>query len=521
MRGRYLVATVLLTVVVLLPTWAGGAPSASRVPSNVLVIGEIISDSNSLDPAQAFEFTSVWTDYHVYDTLVDFNRDFTRAVPKLAESWTVSSDGKSYTFKLRSAKFHSGNPVDAKAVEFSLRRVMRLNLTPAFIVTDFVQRQEDIVAVSNNQVRVTFKQTMPEILMASVLGNPVTAAVDPAVIQKNATADDPLANTWLSDHDAGSGPFKLIGWSRNLKIELQAFDDYWRGRPKMGRIFIQEMPEATAQMLALQRGDIDVAASLLPGQVKELTGQPGFVVKSTPTFTLRYLAMNTGYAPFANKNVRNAVKWAIDYDAIKRIFEDSIEVGQTIVPARMFGYLPENPYRKNLDRARTLMREAGFERGFKADLLVGVAPVIPDVAAKIKEDLAQIGIDVEVRVIRSAELNTIYRGQNHQMVIARWGADYPDPDNLAKAFADFDIRQLAWRNKWDNPVKRMVQQAVGELDRAKREALYKEIQKVVLDEGPFAVFAYPLRQVAMRANVKGYDPSPLYETYDLWGAFKE
>jgi peptide/nickel transport system substrate-binding protein len=520
MRGRLAVTVGLLLVLALLPAWAGPAPS--RVPGNVLVIGQIISDSNSLDPAQAFEFGSVWADAQVYDTLVDFSRDFTRAVPRLATSWTVSPDGKTYPFRLRSgAKFHSGATVDARAVEFSIRRVFRLNLTPAFIVTDFIKNPTDVVAVGNDQVRVTFNQAMPEILMASVMGNPVTSVVDPALIQRHATANDPMANTWLSDHDAGSGPFRLIGWSRNLKIELQAFDEYWRGRPRMGRIFIQEMPEATAQMLALQRGDIDVAMHLLPGQIKELTGQAGYVVKTTPTFTLRYLAMNTGYAPFANKAVRNAVKWAIDYDAIKRIYEDTIEVGQTIVPARMFGYLPETPYRRNLDRARTLMREGGMERGFRADLIVGLDPIAPDVAAKIKEDLAQIGITVDVRVLRSAELNTIYRAQNHQMVIARWGADYPDPDNLAKAFADFDIKQLAWRNKWDHPVKRQVQQAVAELDRVKRDALYKEIQKIVLDEGPFAIYAYPLRQFAMRANVKGLDPSPLYETFELFGVFKE
>ena len=520
MRGRFVITVGLLVIVALLPAWAGPAPS--RVPANVLVIGNIISDSNSLDPAQAFEFTSVWADAQVYDTLVDFSRDFTRAIPRLAESWTASADGKTYTFKLRTgAKFHSGATVDAKAVEFSIRRVFRLNLTPAFIVTDFIRSPDDVVPVGNDRVRVTFKQSMPEILMASVMANPVTSVVDPVVVQKNATPNDPMANAWLSDHDAGSGPFKLIGWSRNLKIELQAFDEYWRGRPRMGRVFVQEMPEATAQFLALQRGDIDVAMRLLPGQVRELTGQTGYVVKTTPTFTIRYLAMNTGYAPFANKAVRNAVKWTIDYDAIKRIYEDTIEVGQTIVPARMFGYLPESPYRKNLDRARALMAEAGMERGFRAELLVGIDPILPDVAAKIKEDLAQIGIQVDVRILRAAELNTIYRAQNHQMVLARWGADYPDPDNLAKAFADFDIRQLAWRNKWDHPVKRQVQAAVAELDRAKREALYKEIQKLVLDEGPFAVFAYPLRQFAMRTSVKGLEPSPLYETFELFGAVKE
>lgn len=520
MPRRQIVVIVLLVVLALVPATVGGAPA--RTPSNVLVIGTLISDSVSLDPAQAFEFSSVWVAYHLYDTLVDFTRDFTRAVPRLAVSWTASSDLKTYTFRLRpGVKFHSGNSVDARAVEFSIRRVFRLKMAPSFIVTDFITKPEDVVAVSPTEVRVTFNQGMPEILMASVLANPVTAVVDPALVQRNATTDDPTANKWLTDHDAGSGPYILVGWNRNLKIELKAFDDYWNGRPKMGRIFIQEMPEPEAQLLAIQRGDLDVAMRLLPTQIRTLAGQSALTVKSTPTFTLRYLAMNVGFEPFANKNVRNAVKFAVDYDAFKRIYEDTIDVGQTIVPAGMFGHLPDRPYRKNLDRARTLMREGGFERGFKAELLVSTEVPLPDIAAKIKEDLAQINIDVEVRVLRSAELLGIYRGQRHHMVIARWGADYPDPDNLAKAFADFDSRVLAFRNRWDHQVKQLVKQAVAERDRAKRDAMYKEIQRIVLDEGPYVVFAYPLRQIAMRSTVKGLDPSPLYETYDLSNVTKE
>ncbi len=522
MRGRYLVTVVLLMTAVLLPTWAGGGPAPSRVPANVFVIGTIMSDINSLDPAQAFEFNSTPIVMNVYDTLVDFSRDYTRAIPRLAVSWTASPDGKTYTFKLRTGvKFHSGNPVDARAVEFSIRRVSQLKLAPAFIITDFINSPADVVVLAPDSVRITFKQTMPEILMASVLGNPVAAVVDPAVVQKNATADDPLANKWLSENDAGSGPYTLKAWSRNIKLELVAFDDYWRGRPKMGRIFMQEIPEPTAQMLALRSGDIDAAMRLLPGQYKELAGQPGIAVRSTPTYSFRYVAMNTGFAPFANKNVRNAVKTIIDYDAIKRIWEDAAEIVQTIVPPRMLGHLPETPYRKNVDRARTLMREAGFERGFRTELLVLLDPPLQDVAAKIKEDLAQINIEADVRLLRSADLNVIYRGQRHQMVIARWGADYPDPDNLAKAFGDFDSRVLAWRNQWDHPVKRMVQQAVTELDRTKREALYKEIQKVILDEGPYAIFASPLRQIAVRTNVKGFEPSPILEYYELIGVTKE
>ncbi len=520
-RGReFLIPVALLLALTLLPGVAGGAPG--RVPPNVLVIGRIIGDVVSLDPAEAFELTSTWVDEHVYNTLVEFSRDFTRAVPELATSWTTSADGKAYTFTLRpGVKFHSGAALDARAVEFSLRRAMRLKLQPAFILTGFIKNPEDVVAISGNQVRITFNQVMPEILMTCVLANPVASAVDPALVQKNATAGDPLANKWVAANDAGSGPYILKRWTRNAVIEFAAFDDYWGGRPRMGRVFVQDMPEPAAQLLALQRGDVDMVTDLLPAQFIQVAKEAGVVVKSSPQFALRYLAMNVGYEPFSKVQVRNAVKWAIDYTAFRRIFEDQIDIGQTIVPARMFGHLPDRPYSKNLDRARALMREAGYERGFKAELLTVPDPPLPDIAAKIKEDLGQIGIEVEIKALRSADVLAAYRGRTHQLVIARWGADYPDPDNLATAFADFDARVLAYRNQWDHAIKRTAQQAVRELDRAKRDAMYRQIQKVVLDEGPYVIIGYPLRLLAMRANVKGLDPSPLSVTYGMSGVAKE
>ncbi|MDQ7820631.1 MAG: ABC transporter substrate-binding protein [Armatimonadota bacterium] len=501
---------------------AVGAAGAPRVPNTVLVMGGVISDAVSLDPAQAFEFTSVWAAAQIYDTLVDFNREFNQVVPELATSWTVSADGRTYTFRLRrGVRFHSGNVVDAKAVEFSLQRAMKLNLTPAFILTSFIARPEDVVAVGADTVRVTFKQAMPEILMGSVLANPVSAVVDPALVQRNATPADPWANQWLSFNDAGSGPYKLRAWSKNVKIEFEAFEGYWRGTPRLRRVFYQEMPEPAAAMLALQRGDIDVASDLLPAQYKQLQGQPGIEVKTSPQFTVNYLAMNVGYEPFGKKEVRNAIKWAIDYDALRRIFEDALDPSQTIVPPGMFAHLAERPYRRDVARARALLREAGYERGFRAELIVPVTPPLPDVAAKIKEDLAAVGIEVEVRQLRSADLLGIYRAQRHQLVIQRWGADYPDPDNLARAFASFDARQLAWRNQWDHPVKRTVEQAVGELNRARREALYHEIQRIVLEEGPYAIYGSPLEQNAMRSNVKGLGASPLFAFTNLIDAWKE
>lgn len=498
--------------------------ASNRVPDSVLVLWKSASFGGlSIDPARAFEITTVWIVQQVYDTLVDFDREFSRAIPKVAESWTVSPDGRVYTFKLRNdARFHNGNTVGAKEVEFSIRRVFRLQLAPSFIVTTFIAKPEDVVAVGQDTVRVTFNQPMPEVLMASVLANPVTAIIDPSMVLKHATAGDPMAHDWLSANDAGSGPFILLNWNPELKIELRAFDGYWRGPPPMRRVLVQYVPDPAAQMAALARGEIDVAMDLLPGHYRQLERQPGISVKSVSSFSIFHLGMNVGYPPFSKKEVRNAIKWAIDYDAIKRVWEDGIDPGQTILPAGMFAHLPDRPYRRNLDRARTLLREAGFERGFKAELLARTdLPPFPAVASKIRQDLAQIGIEVEIKELRGREIRAIIGARTHQMALGRWTADYPDPDSLAKAYAHAGVRQIAWENQWDHDVKQMVEQPVLETDPRKREALYREIQKTTLEEGPYVILGYQLRQIAMRAAVKGLSPSPLGETYELFGVSKQ
>jgi peptide/nickel transport system substrate-binding protein len=514
MKGRVLALVVLLVAVVMF-VWGG---AVVQIPRDVLIIGRDTGDAVSLDPAQAFEFTSVWAVDQVYETLVNFSRDLSRAEPGLAESWTFSPDGKTWTFKLRKgAKFHSGNEVDADAVVFSLQRAFKLELEPSFIITMFIDKPEDIKALNKDTVEITFKQTMPEVLMTSVLSNPVTAVVDPQVVQAHATVDDPWANKWLSDHDAGAGPFILQKWERNVEIVLEAFPEYYGGKPFFSRIIIKDIPEPTDQLLLLKKGDIDVAMDLLPEQITEVKAIPEIVVSEKPAFQVRYIGMNVSFEPLSHEEVRDAIRFAIDYEAIaKEIMKGAVQIGQTIVPAGMFAHLPATPYYRDIEYAKALMKKAGYENGFKVELMIAPVPPSPDQAAKIKEDLAAINIDVEIKQVLAAQLYETYRAQKHQMVLALWGADYPDPDNLAKAFGDFDAKQLAYRNVWKNDrVSALVKQAVIELDPVKRETLYHEIQMIILDEGPYVVLYYPLNQIAMRSNVLGLEASSLFATTDL------
>ncbi len=510
----------------------GGFWGLAQVPKDVLIIGMSHEPIIDFEPARVYEFEGGFVLEQVYDSLVNFvggREAFERIVPGLAESWEVSEDGLTWTFHLRrGVKFHSGNTVNADAVVFSLRRSLTLSFPPIWILKQFVPNPEMVQKVDDYTVTITTNQRIGEMLMAAVLGyQGVCSIVDPAVVQAHATADDPWATKWLAEHDAGSGPFVLKEWVRRDRIVLEAFPDYWRGKPAIRQVIIKDIPEPASQKLALERGDIDIAWNLLPEMVADLKGKPGFNVIETPSWYFHYLAMNVGYEPFSNVKVRQAVRWAIDYDAItQNIMAGAAVKCHTFVPIGMFGHL-DLYYYQDLEKARQLMKEAGYEQGFAVELLTRTDPPYPDIAAQIKEDLKKIGIEVKVTVMTYSELLKVYRAQQHQMVLVRWGADYADPSAQAAPFAHCEttgpeakVKQLAWRNMYISGVTDWVEQAVGEPDARKREILYKAIQAVVMEEGPYVILHSPLIQVVTRDVVQGLEVPPLWYYTELFGISK-
>jgi peptide/nickel transport system substrate-binding protein len=219
--------------------------------------------------------------------------------------------------------------------------------------------------------------------------------------------------------------------------------------------------------------------------------------------------------------VRQAIRWAIDYDAITEgIMAGAATKCHTFVPVGMPGHL-DLLYHQDIEKAKQLMKEAGYEDGFQVELLTRTDAPYPDIAAQIKQDLKKINIDVKVTTMVYAELLKLYRAQQHQMVFVRFGADYADPSNLAAAFAncrtsgpEAEVKQIAWRNMYcPTGVTDWVEQAAGEKDSRKREILYKAIQAVVLEEGPYVILHNPLIQIAARDVVKGLQvPSMWYYT---------
>jgi len=493
---------------------------------DTLVIAMDISDAVSMDPAVAYEFTSVMVVNQLYDKLVDFEPpDLTRVKPKVAESWSYSPDGTLWTFKIRQGiKFANGDPLTAKDVEYSLRRVLILSKTAAWLLQQFIAKPEDIVATDNYTLTIKLKEKVAPDLFLSVLAFTTSAVVNPREAEAHASGND-MGSGWLTDHSAGSGPYILEKWDRNSEIVLRANPNYWRGPPSIKTIIIKHVPEPATQMLLLQKGDVDIAFGLTIDQIQQLKNVKGIRILEFPVLQLAYIGMNVNNTYLSNEKVRTAIKYAIDYDGIIRdILKGGAMKVQTIIPYPLLGFNPATPYYRDVNKAKQLLAEAGYPNGFDIELAypAGAHPQ-EEIAQKIQRDLAEVGIRVTLRPMAAAEMYQKYRQQSLQLVLAGWGSDYPDPDNNAKAFGDYRIKQLAWRNMWyDDKVADLVEKAYRELDRSTREALYKQITDYILEHGPYAVLYQVVQYVAMRTWVENFVPDPSFGTYlDLSKVYKE
>lgn len=502
-------------------------------PKDTLIIGARTDIIVDLDPARAYEVFTNLVIEQCYDALVNIvmEGDEVVAKPGLAQSWEVSEDGLTWTFYLRrGAKFHSGREVTADDVVYSFTRSLSLNFAPIWILSQYVPTPEMIKKIDDYTVSITTNQPVAALTIGSVVGfQGICSIVDSELVKAHATEQDPWANEWLKTNDAGSGPFILVEWAPNERIILDRFDNYWAGPAGVKRIIFIDIPEPAAQKLALDRGDIDIAWDLLPEQVDLYRGAAGFTVLEGPAWGIEYLAMNVGKPPFDNPLVREAIRWAIDYDAIIYGIQKGAAIpGQTFIPKGMFGHLAEAPFHKDIEKAKALLAEAGYPEGFEVEMLSSTHPRRVAIAAQVQADLAQIGIKVNITQLVSAQFYELYRAQKHTFLVAGWGVDYADPDALAKPFAhccttgpEAPVRQLAWRNMYaDCETTALVEAAARELDSEKRRAMYEEIQRRILHNGPYVILYYPLNQVVTRDVVKGLVLNPMLSFTEFWPVVK-
>ncbi|CAH2599947.1 ABC transporter substrate-binding protein [Rhodovastum atsumiense] len=498
-------------------------PSAfAATPKDVLVVGQQLEQLISLDPGETFEVNGGEAVSNCYNRLLEPDpADPNRLKGDLAETWEVAPDGVTFTFHLRgNAKFATGKPVTAEDAAFSLQRAVKLNKTPAFILTQFGFARDNvdvrIVAPDPRTLVLTVgAQVAPTLLLYCLTAN-VASVVEKAEVLANAQGDD-LGNQWLKTHSAGSGPYVLRNWKANETV-LYETNPHALVRPKTRRVIVKHIADPSAQLLQLQKGDIDIARDLQAEQLRAAEADPSLRLSRALRGSLLYVGMNQAHPALARPEVRQAIKWAIDYDAIqKNITPFTHRVHQSFLPEGFPASIKDQPFRRDLARARDLLARAGFAQGFEVTLDHASIQPTADIAQAIQANLGELGIKVTLVAGESRQVFTRTRARQHQLALLAWGPDYFDPHTNAEAFNintdNSDTarsRTLAWRNSWqDTELSERAAAAARETDARKRIAEYESLQRDSQARSPFAIMLQSQETAALRKVVTGFEIAPL------------
>ncbi|MGQ9598544.1 MAG: ABC transporter substrate-binding protein [Anaerolineae bacterium] len=475
-------------------------------------------DQTTLDPGRAFEIVAGMVHKATYNTLVTWADDsVSEIVPDLAESWTVSEDGKVFTFKLRKGvKFHSGNEMTAADVKWSWERAMGLKGNPSFLFDGVVS----IDTPDDYTVVVTKEKPDPAFLAKSTFF--VFAVLDSKTVMEHGGTSGPdadqtdKAEEWLNQNSAGTGPFILKSWVPETEVVVEKFPDYWRGPAFFDRVIYRHIPDAATQKLTLEAGDIDIATEIKGDQVPVLQANPEIKVIEGLGTDMFFLLCNMNpeltNGIMSDERVRMAIRYAIDYEGILSLVGGSAITPATIVPYGFMGaWGPDRALKRDLDKAKQLLADAGYPNGFDIEMeyptkFARSGVDFDIIAEKVQADLAEVGINV---TLKPGELMTVlarYRAGEEGFSFWMWGADYYDVSDYLEFLPEGIVGLRAqWTDeRADQEIKDLRDAAAVEMDNKKRAEIWSDIQAYMQMKGPFVPLVQPGKAIAIRQWVKGY-----------------
>jgi peptide/nickel transport system substrate-binding protein len=498
------------------------AQALAETPDDQIVIGMSMINILALDPPFQSGRESLEVISNVYDALLQTDPvEKGKLLPGLAESWTLSEDGSTVTFKLRKGvKFHSRNPLTAKDFVFSITRAFKADATQAAKWKDYGFNKDNvaqaITAPDDYTVLIKIpEKTDPVLLLYTVANTCAGMVLDSKLVMEN-EKDGDMGQAWLAANDAGSGPFSLRSWQPNNLIMLERFDDYWQGPAEMRRIVYRHMPEPQTQRLSIEKGDIDIAMNLAVADIKALEGNEDVAVQSTPGGNIYYLAASMKDERFAKREVRLALRHLIDYDGINKTIMPFYGIyHQRPIQNGVLGALPDPGYKLDVEKAKEYLAKAGYPDGFSTTLRVLSDPPFIDAATSIQATLAQAGIKADIVSGNGDAVYGAMRDRKFELVVGRGGGGTdPHPhSNLRSQLYNPDNRDEAkltsfqgWRTSFvDQKMNEMIDDALLEKDKDKQKKKYEDIQLYTEEVVPsMQPFSQAVDTVVLRADVKNY-----------------
>lgn len=361
--------------------------STAKSKDNDIVIA-LQADATHLDPHVSSNGISNQITNEMYECLLAFDED-TNVVPALAKEWSVSEDGKSYTFILNEGiTFHDGEPFNAEAVKAVYDRGLA---DDSLTLKRTISAWESVVVDSEYQVTINLLEPNNTFI------NKITQF---RIVSPKAMAME-NASDYLAKNSAGTGPFKLVDRVDGGYTKMVPYENYWREGSTVDSLTFQVVPEDASRIAMLQTGEADVITPVPVTDVSLIENDESIIIDVAPATTYRYVTLNTEWAlpdgrkPFADKRVRQACNWAFDSEAYaKVVFNGYAKVPTSIFSDSIYYYVEQTPYTADVEKAKALMEEAGFGDGFDVEIIVDNTTIEQKGATFVQQQLAQIGINV-------------------------------------------------------------------------------------------------------------------------------
>ena len=483
---------------------ATGGSGGATGTVNTLVIANAVK-VDTLDPSQNSVNESIWLDQNLYSRLLQPNATGTGLLPDLATSWTIAKNGLTYTFHLRAgAEFSNGTPVTAQDVVYSIARARALAGGWGFLLTAV----KKVTAVGSRTV--VIKLSQPHAPLLADLAMYAYSIVPESLVKAQGKA------FW--QHPVGSGPFEVTSYNPDSEVDLAVNPHFYGTKPKISKVKILIVPDDNTRVLMLESKKVDVIENPPGNLVSQIDKTPGLTVDLFPSTRVDFIQLDEHFKPFKSADVREALNYAIDRNAIVKLaYQGHAIAGASFMPYKM-QYFDSGikPYPYDPAKAKQLLAAGGYPHGFTTFLITVSGDVAGQAeAVVVKSELAAVGINVN---IQSYELLTAYDKEDNghsEMGERYWTNDIIDPDEVATFGADCKGGANAFNSYWcDTQANNLVTQARAELNSAKRQQMYDQIQQIVYQQSPFIVTDYSPYRYGVGDWVKGFHVTPL-GNYDL------
>lgn len=491
-KKLFFYAMLIITVLAFVACGGSDKPTASTGEvRDTLIVGNG-ADAKSLDPHATNDNPSARTTAQIYNRLFEFDDN---SIPKgsLAETWEQPDNLTTIIHLRKGVKFHNGEELKASDVKFTFDRMMK-----SAKVGHIIESIDRVEIIDDYTVKFTTKEPFAPLL--SHLTHNATGILNEKAVKE--------AGKEYGQHPVGTGPYKFVSWQSGDRITLEAFSEYFEGETPVKNLIIRSIVEETNRTIGLETGELDIVYDILGMDKTRLKDDPKYTYIEKPGVSITYLGFNLKKEPYNNPKVREAISYAINQAPIlDTAFLGGAVAADSIIGPELFAYSPVGKYEYNIEKAKILLKEAGFPDGFKTKIWINDNNVRRDIAVILQDQLKQVGIDVEIETLEwGAYIDGTARGE-HDMFILGWGTVTRDPDYGITALVSSETHGSGGnRSFYSNPkVDQLLKEGRAELNIEKRKSIYKEVQELIRKDVPMYMISYPTYNVITKKDVKNFN----------------